>query len=178
MLTATVSGCSVPYIAPTIQNNNTVTNVDVGMGSFAGASDDRHAGVYDEHHRRAEQSPSTGFYITNTTWYYGLTDVSTTFTGNIIENNVDGVVYRIRGGLYDHVQRDVERDRVEHGDGGATAAVPAAYRNPGDLPGTLVVHMVSNWWGNPSTVRSTRHQPLGHGNSIDNGLDYSSLVGG
>ncbi len=167
----------VPYIAPTF-NNNSVTNVDVGMGSFAGAFGPTVTPVFTNNTIDGQNKPgSTGFYITNTTWYYGLTNVATTFTNNIIKNNVDGVYIESGSGYTVTFTATSNAIQSNTGTGVLTGAVPIAYGNPSGLPGTLSVNLTSNWWGSSTGPLNASTNPSGTGNSIDNALDYSPWWG-
>jgi hypothetical protein len=159
----------VPYIAPTVQDNN-VTNVDIGLGAFAGdyipgsiVTTPFLRNTVDAQHR----ANSLGFYITNTTWSYGTSTVAATVANSFIKNNTYGMYLESTGG--DSVRLVATSNSFTGNDTTVkTDSVPAIYGGNGTV-GTLVADLRGNWWGNTSV-------PIFYGPSIGS-LVYSPWLG-
>src|SRR5208283_5310609 len=90
----------VPYIAPTIMEN-TVTNVDVGLGAFGGAfapSPTITTPFIQDVVDGQNKANSIGFYISNTTWGYGITNVAVSMTNSVVNNNTYGFDFESANG--------------------------------------------------------------------------------
>lgn len=167
----------VPYLAPVIENN-TVTNVDIGLGAFAGAFGPTVTATFTNNLIDGQsKAGSVGFYITNTTWGYGVTDVAATLTDNEFTNNDYGMFIESAAGKT--VTMSANRNAIHTNAviGVDSGAVPAVYGNPGGLPGTLAVSLTTNWWGSNTGPLNATTNPSGTGNGIDDGIDYSPWWG-
>lgn len=168
----------VPYIAPTVQNN-TVTNVDVGMGTFGGAfspSPTVTVVFMNNTVDGANKANSIGFYATNSTFYWGVTSIAATLTGVHLFDNDCGMYIESAAGQTVTLDADSSVIASNTLIGADSGAVPAAWGGS-DLPGTLVVDLTGNWWGSATGPNNAATNPTGTGDGIDDGLDYSPWWG-
>jgi hypothetical protein len=167
----------VPYIAPIVQNN-TVTNVDVGMGTFGGAFSGPTANVvFTNNTVDGQNKPgSVGFYATNTTFFYGVTSIAATLTNMAVTNNVWGMFLESAQGTTLNLAASGSLIAGNTTLGADSGAVPIAYGGTG-LPGTMTVNLSGNWWGSATGPNNALHNPSGTGNGIEDGLDYSPWWG-
>ncbi len=166
----------VPYIAPLVANN-VVTNVDYGLGAFAGSFGPTVTARYVNNVIDAQnRAGSIGFYITNTTFTFGLSNVSVNMTQNEFKNNDYGMF--IESGTGFTVTMSANGNSIHDNAviGVDSGAVPVVYGGSGSL-GTLAVSLVGNWWGSITGPNHPTTNPSGTGNGIDDGLDYSPWWG-
>ncbi len=150
----------VPYIAPTVEEN-VVTNVEIGLGAFGG--DYPPAATVNTLFQKNSvngqgKANSIGYYITNTTWWWGLTNVTATFSNNNVANNVYGLY--LETGI-DAVTGSKTVTLTAHSNAITgntnpieTAIVPATYGGTGSA-GTLAASLYGNWWGGISAPAVT-----------------------
>jgi hypothetical protein len=144
----------VPYIAPTIREN-TITNVDVGLGAFGGAFSPSPT-VTTPFIRNIvngqSKANSIGAYITNSTFYWGVTNVAVSMANNVVNNNTYGFDFESANG--DTVTCSGYPNSMS-GNGTAvfTDSVPAIYGGNGSA-GYLAADVRGYWWGsiNPPAV--------------------------
>jgi hypothetical protein len=168
----------VPYLPPYVADN-TVTNVDYGLGAFGGAFGPTVTAQFIHNTVDGQgRSGSLGFYLTNTTFSYGVTDVAAFFARNELKNNEYGLYIESASGktvtMLGAGNAILNNTLV----GVDSGAVPAVYGNPSGLPGTVIASLTGNWWGSSSGPYNSGTNVSGTGNAIDDGFDYSPWWGG
>jgi hypothetical protein len=168
----------VPYLPPYVADN-TVTNVDYGLGAFGGAFGPTVTAQFIHNTVDGQgRSGSLGFYLTNTTFSYGVTDVAAFFSHNELKNNEYGLYIESASGKTVTMQGSGNAILNNTLIGVDSGAVPSVYGNPSGLPGTVVASLTGNWWGSSSGPYNSATNVAGTGNAIDDGFDYSPWWGG
>lgn len=153
----------VPYKNVTIQNNR-VTNVDVGLGSFASAGGT--AFFRNNTVTGSGATNSLGAYLS--TFTVGLTlspfdtNNSINMTGNAISNYGTGVYLESNAGYTLRTTANCNSIAGNSPDGVVTAGTGGAF----------VLDFTRNWWGS-STGPNHSTNPLGAGNRITGDVPFS-----
>ena len=139
----------VPYVSPVIRDNN-VTNVYVGLGSFGGVLSSGNPGTSFIRNTVDGQnkSNSTGFYLSNTEFGFGVSNVAANLLNNIVKNNVYGFWIESTGG--DTVRLSANANSIISNTTQITTDSVTAYNGGNGTVGTLLGDLRGNWWGSTS----------------------------
>jgi len=139
----------VPYVAPVIRDNS-VTNVYVGLGAFASVLPSGSTGTTFLRNTVDGQnkSNSTGLYVSNTEFGYGISNVSALLANNIVKNNVYGFWIESAGG--DTVRLTANANAIFSNTTEMTTDSVTSYNGGNGTVGTVLGDLRGNWWGNTS----------------------------
>ena len=145
----------VPY-APVTVENNIVTNVEVGIGEFAGATSSPIQNVTFNNNQidGQDKANSIGFYLTNTSFGYGNYNVSATLSNSTIKNNVYGVYLESNLGNTLTLIANDNNQILTNTNQVYTDFVPVIYGGAGTV-GTVAADMRFNWWGSDASPASS-----------------------
>ena len=158
-----VSNCSangfgvwvfVPYIAPTFQAN-TVTNCSVGLASF-GTGNPVTTQFIDNTVDGMNLAGSMGIAVTTDISPFGSTNVSTSFTGNLITRTADAGSIEQQAGFTTSVA--VQCNRIARNGNGITTQTAGLVAHQNSITGNGIglngtavtsgtVDATNNWWG-------------------------------
>lgn len=143
-----------PFVGPTV-SNNTVTNCAVGLTA---AGQNGAGPVFTTFTNNvvdgAGLAGSTGVYVTTDRFGFGSTNVNTTFTGNVIKNNDDGVYIESQPGFTATVDANFNEISGNANNGALSGG-----------GGTFAADLTANWWGS-NTGPAHAQNPSGTNNQV------------